>query len=176
MFCLCPVAHYPTCGFSWSSPNRPNKYQSSHNLFISSFITNTYHAIRRQNRTWTIWNFLIRWTWLITCLRNYLVPRNWLIRCLINQSFKLFTLPNTIWRSQWPRGWRCGSVAARLLRLRIRIPPRVWLSLVNLCCQIEVSAMGRSLVQRSPTECGVSSVISKPQRWGSLGPSGGVQP
>jgi hypothetical protein len=24
-----------------------------------------------------------------------------------------------------------------------------------LCCQVEVSAMGRSLVQRSPTDCGV---------------------
>jgi hypothetical protein len=25
-----------------------------------------------------------------------------------------------------------------------------------VCCQVEVYAMGRSLVQRSPTECGVS--------------------
>jgi hypothetical protein len=31
------------------------------------------------------------------------------------------------------------------------------LSLVSVvCCQVEVSASGRSLVQRSPTECGVS--------------------
>jgi hypothetical protein len=31
------------------------------------------------------------------------------------------------------------------------------LSLVSVvCCQVEVSAMGWSLVQRSPTECGVS--------------------
>jgi len=31
------------------------------------------------------------------------------------------------------------------------------LSLVRvLCCQVEVSATGRSLLQRSPTECGVS--------------------
>jgi len=27
--------------------------------------------------------------------------------------------------------------------------------LIVLCCQVEVSATGRSLVQRSPTECGV---------------------
>jgi hypothetical protein len=26
-----------------------------------------------------------------------------------------------------------------------------------VCCQVEVSASGRSLAQRSPTECGVSS-------------------
>jgi hypothetical protein len=31
------------------------------------------------------------------------------------------------------------------------------LSLVSVvCCQVEVSVTGRSLVQRSPTECGVS--------------------
>ena len=31
------------------------------------------------------------------------------------------------------------------------------MSLVSaMCCQVEVFAMGRSFVQRSPTECGVS--------------------
>jgi hypothetical protein len=30
------------------------------------------------------------------------------------------------------------------------------LLLCVVCCQVEVSAMGRSLIQRSPTECGVS--------------------
>jgi hypothetical protein len=31
------------------------------------------------------------------------------------------------------------------------------LSVVSVvCCQVEVSATGQSLVQRSPTECGVS--------------------
>jgi len=29
-----------------------------------------------------------------------------------------------------------------------------------VCCQVEVSATGRSLVQRSPTECGVSECDS----------------
>jgi hypothetical protein len=30
-----------------------------------------------------------------------------------------------------------------------------------LCCQVEVSATGRSLVQRSPTECGVCLSVIK---------------
>jgi hypothetical protein len=49
-------------------------------------------------------------------------------------------------------------VAARLLGLRFRIPPRILcLSLESVvCCQVEVSASGCSLVQRSPTKCGVS--------------------
>jgi hypothetical protein len=59
-------------------------------------------------------------------------------------------------RSQWPRGLRGGSVAARLLGLRFRIPPGALMSVVSVvCCQVQVSASGLSLVQRSPTDCGV---------------------
>ena len=56
-------------------------------------------------------------------------------------------------RSQWP------SAAILSLGLRVRIPPSAYivhicLSLVSVFgCQVEASAMGRSLVQRSPTDC-----------------------
>ena len=46
-----------------------------------------------------------------------------------------------------------------MLALRVRIPPggHGRLSLVYVVyCQVDVSATGRSLVQRSPTEHGVS--------------------
>ena len=62
-------------------------------------------------------------------------------------------------RSQWPRGLRRRSAAARLLGLRVRIPPVAWMfvCLVSVvCCQVEVSATSLSLVQRSPTDCGAS--------------------
>ena len=54
--------------------------------------------------------------------------------------------------SQWPRGLMPLSTAARLLGIA---PDKMdYLSLVNVvCCQVEVSATGRSLVQRSPTDC-----------------------
>jgi hypothetical protein len=55
-----------------------------------------------------------------------------------------------------PCGLRRGSVAARLLVLWVRIPPRAWMSIACECCQVEVSATSWSLVQRSPTKCGVS--------------------
>jgi len=71
--------------------------------------------------------------------------------------------------SHWPRGLRRGSAAARLLRLWVRIPPGAWMLVVSVvCCQAEVSASGWSLVQRSPTECGVfesdnkSSIMRRP--------------
>jgi hypothetical protein len=53
------------------------------------------------------------------------------------------------------RGLRRGSAAACLLRLRVRIPPgHGCLSLVSVvCCRVDVSATGRSFVQRRTTEC-----------------------
>jgi hypothetical protein len=58
-------------------------------------------------------------------------------------------------RSQWPRGLRRGCASARLLGLWVRIP--LGASVLNVvCCKVEVSASGWSLVQRSHTECGVS--------------------
>ena len=46
------------------------------------------------------------------------------------------------------------------------------LSVVSLiCCQVEVSATGQSLVQKSPTDCGASfCVIYKPGALGGPGP------
>ena len=50
----------------------------------------------------------------------------------------------TIRRTQWPRGLRRRSGAARLLRLWVRIPPgHGHLSVVSVvCCKVEVSATG----------------------------------
>jgi hypothetical protein len=61
-------------------------------------------------------------------------------------------------RSRWPRCLRCGCTAARLLGLRVPNPPGYGsLSLVSVVyCYVEVSATGRSPVERSPTEYGVS--------------------
>jgi len=45
-------------------------------------------------------------------------------------------------RSQWPHSVRCGSMAARLLGLRFRIPPGAWMSVSCECCEVEVSESG----------------------------------
>jgi hypothetical protein len=68
--------------------------------------------------------------------------------------FRLFNVPYC--RSQWLRGlrplacWDCGFESHR------------WhgcLTLANVvCCHVEISATGRSLVQRNPTEYGVSVI------------------
>jgi len=70
-------------------------------------------------------------------------------------------------RSQWPRGLRRRSTAARLLGLWVRIPPGAWMSVVSVvcCCQVEVSATNWSLVQRSPTDCGASLCVIWKTSW-----------
>ena len=64
--------------------------------------------------------------------------------------------------SQWPYGLRRSSAAARLLRLWVRISPGACMFVCCeccVCCQVEVSAMSWSLVQRSPTDCGASLCV-----------------
>jgi hypothetical protein len=72
-------------------------------------------------------------------------------------------------RSQRPRGLTCASAAARLLGCEFEsrrgngCP-----SLASVvCCQVEGTASGWSLIQRCPIECSAASVIVKPRQWGS---------
>jgi hypothetical protein len=44
-----------------------------------------------------------------------------------------------------------------------------------VCYQVEVSASGWLLVQRRPTDCGVSAIV-KPRYWGGPGPLGDAAP
>ena len=90
----------------------------------------------------------------------------------INLSSRKFDRPLTpICRSQWPRGLRRRSAAARLPRSWVRIPPGTWMF---VCCECYVlsgrglfSATRWSLVRRSPTDCDASlCVIKKPREWG----------
>ena len=65
---------------------------------------------------------------------------------------------------------RRRSVVTRFVGMWVRADCPSLVSVV--CCQVEVSATGRSLVQRSPTECGVSECdldTSTTRRSGPLG-------
>jgi len=48
-------------------------------------------------------------------------------------------------RSQWPRGLRRRSTAARLLRSWVRIPPRVWMF---VCCVLSGRGLCDGLITR----------------------------
>jgi hypothetical protein len=52
-----------------------------------------------------------------------------------------------------------------------------YLSVVSVtCCQVEISATGRSVVRRIPTNYGVLSLIWKRQKWGGPGQRWAVAP
>ena len=53
------------------------------------------------------------------------------------------------------KGWVCGHSLAEITGSDPAGGHGCLFILIVLCCQVEVSATGRSLVQRTPTECGV---------------------
>ena len=70
-------------------------------------------------------------------------------------------------RSQWPRGLRRRSTAARLLRSWVRIPPGAWMFVCCECCVLSARDLCNELITRpaESTDCGVSfCVIQKPQK------------
>ena len=53
-----------------------------------------------------------------------------------------------ICRSRWPRGLRLRSATARLLRLRVRIPPGAWMSVSCECCVLSGRGLCDELITR----------------------------
>ena len=51
-------------------------------------------------------------------------------------------------RSQWPRGSRCRSAAARLLRSWVRIPPAAWMFVCCECCVLSGRGICDELITR----------------------------
>ena len=101
------------------------------------------------------------------------------LKILIINCLQFSTVLQKVSQSQWPSGLKWGSAAARLLGLRFEFHRGYgYLSLVCVkCCQVEVSVTGRSLVQRTPIDCGVSlCVIEKRQEWGDPGQHVDVAP
>jgi len=109
------------------------------------------------------WLFTFMFSWwsgLFMALLN-LELRSWasvVFSLLVHQIISIFGGLLNGRRSQWPRVLRRASAAARLLGLWVRIPPVAWMF---VCCDfcvlsVAVCTSGWSLVQRTPTECGVS--------------------
>ena len=96
------------------------------------------------------------------CVPEYTTSHSMVVIVLLRPSetrFLILHIRCTLDRYELPRGLRRGSAALRFLGLRVRIPCRKHgcLSLVCIMCyQVEVSAKGLSLVQRSATDCGLS--------------------
>ena len=113
---------------------------------------------------WTCWNnWKECWCKLIKLNTNLQLLLNIKLYLVISVKHGYtFRIKLAIIRSQWPRNLRCGPTAARLLGLRVRTPRGAGMSAscvcvcVCMCCQIEVSAIGQSLIHRSTILWGVS--------------------
>jgi hypothetical protein len=97
---------------------------------------------------------------------EWLTPNSWRLCMTSTPTFQMcyITHPphsprvihrNIIWQpipvAARSKAWICGR---SLAEIAVSNPAGAWMSVVNvLCCQVEVSARDRSLVQRSPTEC-----------------------
>lgn len=53
----------------------------------------------------------------------------------------------------WTKVWVCGCLLAGIACLNPSRGMDVCLLLNVVCCQVEVSVMGRLLIQKVPTEC-----------------------
>ena len=64
-------------------------------------------------------------------------------------AFLIRLMYSTVRRSQWPRGLRRGSAAARLLRLWVRIPLGAWMSVCCECCVLSGRGLCDELITRN---------------------------
>ena len=91
--------------------------------------------------------------------------------CCIYLSY--LEIQTTYSRFHWPLGLRCGSTAARQLRLWVRIPPGAWMSICCECCVLSGRGLCDGLITRPEKSCRlwcvVVCVMWKPQEWGSRG-------
>ena len=79
-------------------------------------------------------------------LSNIYYPDQPMHKLYINNDF--LYLKYFYSRSQWPRGLRRGSAAARLLGLRVRIPPEEWMSVCCDCCGLSGRGLCDGLITR----------------------------
>jgi hypothetical protein len=117
-------------------------------LMPGSAESNSFHLARPRNALlWRLFALIVQFM-----TQNIKTTRN------LGDGLDTVCTNGSSCRSQWPRRLRRGSAAACLLGLWVWIRPgHGCLCLVNVvCCQVEVYPSGRSLVRRSPTECGVS--------------------
>jgi hypothetical protein len=81
------------------------------------------------------------------CLQSSSLPNE-----VSRHDHSIVTALTLLWiawcRSQWPRGLRRGSTAARLLGLWVRIPPRAWMSVSCECCVLSGRGLCNGLVPR----------------------------
>jgi len=108
--------------------------------------------------------------------RSYLVTRlQKVVGPALGYTFNTLYLKGC--RSQWPRGLKRWSAAARLLRLCVRISPEAWISVRCECCVLSGRGLCDELITRPGESYRLWSVVvcdletSRMRRsWARVGP------
>ena len=74
-----------------------------------------------------------------------LIRATWPVHLVLLYLFILLVFRG---RSQWPRGLRCRSAAARHMRLWVRIPRGAWMSVCCECCMLSGRGLCDGLITR----------------------------
>ena len=74
-------------------------------------------------------------------------PKFWKIFWLVSYNYVHVRTSDCL--SQWPRGLRRSSLAARVLRLSVRIPPGAWMFACCECCVLSGRGLCDGLIIRS---------------------------
>jgi hypothetical protein len=121
----------------WVLCYRKQQIVQPHNVIEIKFpVFETSCCIWYKPKQRALGNILLLNTWkMITC-----------INCMFRLKFRC--LSEQIWRSQWPRGLRRRSTAARLLRLWVWIPPGAWTFVCCECCVLSVRGLWDELITR----------------------------
>ena len=82
----------------------------------------------------------------VKVIRQLRYTRN---KTAINTHVQFAMLISAYSQSQWPRGLRRWSLAARLLRLWVRIPPGAWIFVCCECCVLSGRGLCDGLIIRS---------------------------
>jgi len=86
------------------------------------------------------------------------------VLCLnYKKRYTKYVYDNFLCRSQWPRGLRRRSEAARLLRLWVRIPPGSWMSVSYECYVLSGRGLCVGLTTRPEESCRPSCVVGWPR-------------
>ena len=104
------------------------------------------HTCLKRKGSWTqllyvtLYMLIKTWCWVsygklcLIVLSPFCKPRHSPIYFLILFLWAYSAYTPCDRRSQWPRGLRNRSAAARLLRLWVRLPPGAWMFLCFECC------------------------------------------
>jgi len=131
-----------------------SKYTASHSIYMAVLCYICWLNVGEWYRLTTLcrrYKFSSIPEWHSSAHTLILFRRLLVIQNQLTQQQFVYHFPFPVWsksRSRWPRGLRCRSTAARLLKLWVRMPPGAWKSVCCECCMMSGRGLCIELITR----------------------------